>query len=74
MAPGINSYLASEKSGMVAVGDYTTPVGDANKVQALINLIEPEHTTTYRGYLDQMSPTARNMLLIELSALKAAVT
>lgn len=69
-----NTYLASEKKGIAQVGDYATPVGDAAKVQALINLIEPEHTTTYRGLLDQMSPTARVQLLIELAALKAAVT
>lgn len=71
---GINSQLTAELAGITRAGDYTTPVGDANKVQALLDLIEPEETSVYRGYMDQMSPTARLQLIVELRALKAAVT
>jgi len=56
------------------VGDYATPSGDPAKVQALIDLILPEQTSTQRGMLDQMSPMAHRQLYKELVALKAAVT
>jgi hypothetical protein len=60
--------------GVAQVGDYATPVGDPAKVQALIDLIQPDATMTDRGHLDMMAPPAKIQLLKELVALKAAVT
>ncbi len=71
MLNGINTYLAQEKAGLPVFGTYT----GVNKacIQSLIDLIKPEHTQVHRGFLDQMSPTARAQLLVELDALYAAV-
>lgn len=69
-----NKYLAAELAGIDKFGDYTTPSGDPAKVQALIDLIRPEATTAHRGLLDNMSPIAHRQLIVELTALKAAVS
>lgn len=74
-------------TGLAAIGDYATPSGDPAKVQALINLIpNPDAATGSSGavavppngttntYLDEMSPAAAAALIVELTALKAAVT
>lgn len=74
--------MANESTiGLVPAGDYATPVGDANKVQALINLIADPDTRSSSGaqaggnrFLDEMSPAAAAQLRVELNALKAAVT
>lgn len=71
----INTQLTAELAGTVVIADYATPGTDALKVQALLDLIEPEQAENfYRGMLDEMSPMARIQLIIELRALKAAVT
>lgn len=72
MAP--TAKQLADMNGLAVNGDYATPVGDPAKVQALIDLIQPEYTLTQRGFLDQISPQAQRQLLVELTALKAAVT
>ena len=69
-----NIRQQADMKGIEKAGDYTTPVGDAAKVQALIDLIQGWTTQEPRGHLDQMSPAAQVQLLVELEALKAAVT
>lgn len=64
----------ADMKGVSQVGDYATPVGDPAKVQALINLVQGWSTMSQRGHLDQMSPSAQVQLLVELEALRAAVT
>lgn len=71
MPNGVNSKLAQEKRGLQVYGDYSGTNKQA--IQSLINLIQPEHTSVQRGLLDQMSPSARNQLLVEFDALLAAV-
>lgn len=70
----LNARATAETKGIAVFGDYATPGTDKLKVQALINLIQAEATQTPRGNLDQMSPTARVHLLVELEALYNAVT
>ena len=74
---GINTYEAEERKGLATIGDYTTAAasgtGNQDAVQVLIDLIRPEHTMDQRGFLDQMSPTARAQLLVELLALQTAI-
>lgn len=72
--PAFTTVQTNEMNGIAQVGDYATPGTDALKVQALIDLLQPEATMTNRGHLDQMSPVARIQLFKELVALKAAVT
>lgn len=73
-------------TGIAKIGDYTTPVGDANKVAALLALIPNPDAVPGTGavagggygqtntYLDEMSPAAAAQLRVELIALQAAVT
>lgn len=73
-------------TGIGAIGDYATPATDADKVQALLDLIpDPDapHGTgavagggqgTTNTYLDEMSPGAAAQLRVELVALKAEVS
>ncbi len=72
MAP--TAKQLADMNGLAQAGDYATPGTDPLKVQALIDLIQPEATLTQRGFLDQISPQAQRQLLVELTALKAAVT
>lgn len=73
--------------GMARIGDYTTPVGDANKVAALLALIpNPDSSIGSNGaiavpaaprtnsYLDEMSPACAAQLRVEIAALQGAVT
>lgn len=70
----LNTQLTAELAGTAQIGDYATPATDALKVQAILDLIEPEQAENfYRGLLDEMSPMARIQLIVELRALKAAV-
>lgn len=74
-------------TGVIKIGDYTTPSGDPAKVQALLDLIPDPDSANSSGsiaqaagqsaantYLDEMSPAAATQLRVELIALKAAVT
>lgn len=72
--PAERTDLIADMKGIEKAGDYATPGTDKLKVQALIDLIVPDATMTHRGHLDQMSPTARIQLLVELEALYTAVT
>lgn len=73
MANGKNAYMGKEIEGLAVFGDYTTPTANKDKIQALIDLIEPEHTQKHRGHLDMISTPAHRQLIKELTALKAAV-
>ena len=67
----LNTQLDAELAGTSVIGDYATPATNALKIQALLDLIEPEQAENfYRGLLDEMSPMARNQLIVELRALK----
>ncbi len=70
----LTTSQTNDMNGIKQFGDYATPVGDPAKVQALIDLLQPDATMTHRGHLDQMSPAARIQLFRELTGLKAAVT
>lgn len=73
-------------TGLVKIGDYTTPSGDPAKVNALLALIpNPDSTSssgsqaggtngTLNSYLDEMSPGCAAQLRVELAALAGAVT
>ena len=75
-------------TGVAKIGDYTTPVGDANKVAALLALIPNPDASNAGGsgtvgggpqgaantYLDEMSPGCATQLRVEIAALAAAVT
>ena len=65
------THIQNDIDGLATYGTYT----GTNKacIQSLIDLIEPESTTTQRGMLDQMSTAAHRQLLAELEALLAAV-
>ena len=73
MATGKNSQLTAELMGTPPAGDYATPATNKLKAQALLDLIEPENTTVWRGYMDEMSPAARIQLIVDLRALVAAL-
>ena len=72
-------------AGVGVIGDYATPATDADKVQALLDLIPnpdaPHGTGAVAGgnqgivntYLDEMSPGAAAQLRSELLALKSEV-
>jgi hypothetical protein len=67
-------------TGVTQIGDYTTPVGDVNKVNALLNLIPDvdnpgsSGAQSGGGFLDEMSPACAVQLRVEITALKAVVT
>lgn len=70
----INTQLTAELAGTTAIGDYATPVTNEDKVQALLDIIEPEQAENfYRGLLDEMSPMARIQLIVELRSLLAEI-
>jgi len=73
MAEGINPYNAAEEAALTPINDYAAAADDKARVQLLIDTIEPEYTTTYRGELGDMYAGAHKQLLVELRALKAAV-
>lgn len=69
-------------TGIMPIGDYTTPVGDPAKVNALLALIPNPDSTSSSGakagvgssYLDEMSPGCAAQLRVELGALAGKVT
>jgi len=70
----LNSKLTAELAGTTVIGDYATPATNTLKVQALLDLIEPEQAENFfRGMLDEMSPMARIQLIVELRSLFAEV-
>ena len=73
-----NSYLAKDIAGLEVGIDYAT-LGAATvapAVQALIDVVSAEsavESETERVMLDGMLPSARNMLVAHLTALKTAL-
>jgi hypothetical protein len=75
--------MANSTQGIAKIGDYATPGTDAHKVAALKALIPNPDNTSSSGatggggstnsYLDEMSPACALQLLVELTALQAAV-
>lgn len=63
-----NSKLASEKAGLVATIDFSAADTAVKVVQAIIDVLEEEHTTALRNYLHQMTPACNRSLLVELDA------
>lgn len=75
----INSKLAAEITGMtspISAADFAAAADDPARVQLLITLMSYESTDPdqHRLWLDEMTPAARNSLIVILTALKAAVT
>lgn len=70
----LNSAAVAETNGIASFIDFATPATNKAKIQALIDMIQVEATQAARGNLDQMSPTARVHLLVELEALHDAVS
>lgn len=66
-------------TGIVALGDYATPVSNDLKVDVLLDLLaDPDSTSSSGaiaggGLLDEMSPPAVAQLRVELTALKAGL-
>ena len=72
-------------SGVQPIGDYATPATNADKVQAVIDLLPnpdaPHGSGAVAGgnqgilntYLDEMSPGAAAQLRVELITLKASL-
>lgn len=75
-------------TGITAIVNYATAGTDAQKVQALLDLIPDSDSLSSSGsqaapnlnqgnsnsFLDEMSPAAATQLRVELAALKAAVS
>ncbi len=74
-------------TGVLPIQNYAGAANDAARVQLLLDLIpNPDTTSTSgavagstltpvgAGFLDEMSPGAATQLLVELTALKAAVS
>ena len=67
----------SATTGVAQIGDYATPGTDPLKVQALLDLIPTPDTAPAQsggGFLDEMSAAAAAQLIVEITALKGAVT
>lgn len=73
MSTSINPYLAQEKQGLAVIGDYAGAANNKAMVQVLIDIMEPESTTVYRGMLADIQTVAHRQMLVELDALYAAV-
>jgi type IV secretory pathway protease TraF len=71
---GIDPFLADELARVQTLGAYASGTAAGVQIDKLLALVEPQHTTVQRGYLDQMSPACQIQLIKELRALKAVIT
>jgi hypothetical protein len=71
----VNTHLAAAAMGITNPIDFDTPATNAEKIQALIDVVSKEATdpTDHRLFLDEMSPVARDSLYVMLVALKASL-
>ncbi len=76
--------MASNVTGLTVIGDYTTgsPTNKATvaRLRALLGdagvspgMANPAGTPKGAGFLDEMSPAANAQLIVELTALEAAI-